>query len=70
MKIPAHRGLCGRSGLLRLGQPVKQTAVEECDIENVGTRKFLKEVDYAADTAYSLSPEEIELMRNYLIVKD
>lgn len=36
-------------------QPVKPTAVEKCDIENVGTRKFLEEVDYAADTAYILS---------------
>ena len=36
-------------------QPVKPTAVEKCDIENVGTRKFLEEVDYAADTAYTVS---------------
>ena len=36
-------------------QSVKRVAVEECDIENAGTRKFLEEVDYAADTAYTLS---------------
>ena len=33
----------------------KQIAVEECDIENEGTRKFLEEVDYTADTAYVTS---------------
>lgn len=36
-------------------QTVKPTAVEKCDIENVGTRIFLEEVDYAADTAYTVS---------------
>lgn len=96
-------------------QGVKRTSVEELDIENPGTRKFLEEVNYAADTAYTLSfareymeeygasdkplpvtiswtgeasrlilstaanfkdsvdplsPEEIELLRKYLIVKD
>ena len=33
----------------------KQIAVEICDIENEGTRKYLDEVDYASDTAYTLS---------------
>ena len=33
----------------------KQITVEECDIENEGTRKFLEEVDYTADTAYVTS---------------
>ena len=36
-------------------RPVSKLAVEEFDIENVGTRQFLEEVDYAADTAYTLS---------------
>ena len=36
-------------------QPAKRTAVETCDIENIGTRKFLEEVDYTADTAYTIS---------------
>ena len=31
---------------------------EECDIENAGTRKFLEETDYSADTAYVLSSAE------------
>ena len=30
-------------------------AQEVCDIENPGTRKFLEEIDYSADTAYVLS---------------
>ena len=30
-------------------------AQEVCDIENEGTRKFLEEIDYSADTAYVLS---------------
>ncbi len=34
---------------------LKRAAVEECDIENPGTRKFLEEVDYTRDTAYTLS---------------
>ncbi|MBR5706219.1 MAG: tyrosine-protein phosphatase [Bacteroidaceae bacterium] len=29
--------------------------IEECDIENAGTRKYLEEVDYSADTAYTVS---------------
>ena len=36
-------------------QSLKRIAVEERDIENTGTRKFLEEVDYARDTAYTLS---------------
>ena len=31
------------------------SAQEVCDIENEGTRKFLEEIDYSADTAYVLS---------------
>ena len=34
---------------------LKNVAVEECDIENEGTRKFLDEVDYSNDTAYTVS---------------
>ena len=34
---------------------LKHVAVEECDIENESTRKFLDEVDYSADTAYVVS---------------
>ena len=45
-------------------QSVKRTVVEECDIENPGTRKFLEEVDYAADTAYTLS-RALEYMQEY-----
>ena len=33
----------------------KNVPVEECDIENEGTRKFLEEVDYTPDTAYTES---------------
>ena len=36
-------------------RPTGKLAIEECDIENAGTRQFLEEVDYAADTAYTLS---------------
>ena len=36
-------------------RPTAQLAIEECDIENAGTRQFLEEVDYATDTAYTLS---------------
>ena len=45
-------------------QSVKRTVIEECDIENPGTRKFLEEVDYAADTAYTLS-HALEYMQEY-----
>ena len=45
-------------------QSVKRTVVEEFDIENPGTRKFLEEVDYAADTAYTLSYAR-EYMQEY-----
>lgn len=31
------------------------SAQEVCNIENEGTRKFLEEIDYSADTAYVLS---------------
>ena len=34
---------------------LKNVSVEECDIENEGTRKFLEEVDYTNDTAYTVS---------------
>ena len=33
----------------------KNVTVDECDIENEGTRKFLEEVDYTSDTAYVTS---------------
>ena len=33
----------------------KQVVAEECDIENEGTRRFLEEVDYSLDTAYTVS---------------
>ena len=34
---------------------LKRATVDEYDIENEGTRKFLDEVDYTADTAYTVS---------------
>jgi len=34
---------------------IEECVVEEFDIENAGTRKFLEEVDYTADTAYTVS---------------
>ena len=34
---------------------LKRATVQECDIENEGTRKFLAEVDYTLDTTYSVS---------------
>ena len=33
----------------------KNLPVDECDIENEGTRKFLEEVDYTSDTTYTVS---------------
>ena len=33
----------------------KNLTVDECDIENEGTRKFLEEVDYTSDTTYTVS---------------
>ena len=33
----------------------KNITVQECDIENEGTRKYLEEIDYSLDTAYTLS---------------
>lgn len=45
-------------------RPSKRTVIEEIDIENAGTRKFLENVDYAADTAYTLSFAQ-EYMREY-----
>ena len=36
-------------------RPLEKTTVEKWDIENEGTRKFLDEVDYSADTAYVVS---------------
>ena len=38
---------------------LKNVAVEECNIENEGTRKFLDEVDYSNDTAYTVSYDMI-----------
>jgi len=34
---------------------LKRAVVEECDIENEGTRKYLEEVDYSSDTTYTVS---------------
>lgn len=34
---------------------LKQLTGEECDIENVGTRKYLEEVDYSNDADYTVS---------------
>ena len=36
-------------------QNIQECIVEDCDIENTGTRKYLEEVDYSADTAYTVS---------------
>ncbi len=43
---------------------LRQAAVEPYDIENEGTRKYLEEVDYASDTAYTLSFAK-EYMQQY-----
>lgn len=42
----------------------KKIPVESCDIENEGTRKFLTEVDYTADTAYTVSLAS-DYMKNF-----